>query len=76
MLLGTKITIPSLHGKVNINIPPTTQPDAILKVADHGLPNMRTGHLGDMYVVVKVVLPKTISSEQKGILELYKKTSK
>jgi molecular chaperone DnaJ len=76
MILGTKLTIPSLHGHVNINVPPNTQPDAVLKVKAHGVPNMRTTQLGDLYVVAKVTIPKQISPEQKGILELYKKTSK
>jgi molecular chaperone DnaJ len=75
-ILGTKTTIPSLHGKVNINIPTTTQPDAVLKVTGHGIPNMRTHQAGDLYVIVKVVLPEKLSSEQKSILELYKKTLK
>lgn len=76
IILGTKLTIPSLHGKVNINVPVNTQPDAILKVKAHGVPNLRTTQLGDLYVIVKVVLPKELSSEQKSILELYKKTLK
>ena len=76
MVLGTKLTIPSLHGKVNINVPPNTQPDAILKVQTHGTPNMRTGRNGDLYVVTKVQLPNKTTKEQIAILELYKKTSK
>lgn len=76
MILGTKVMISSLHGKVSITIPSNTQPDAVLKIANHGVPNLRTDHLGDLYVIVKVDLPKSISSVQHELLELYKKTSK
>lgn len=74
IILGTKVTIPSPHGRVNIKVPPNTQPDAILKVKNHGTPNIRTDHLGDLYVIIKVELPTFLSSEQKGLLELYKKS--
>ena len=75
MILGATKVVKSLHGKVNLKIPPGTQPDAILRVSGYGLPNMRNSHTkGDMYVMVKPMFPKQINIEQKSILELYKKT--
>ena len=75
MILGATKVVKSLHGKVNLKIPPGTQPDAILRVSGYGLPNMRNSHTkGDMYVMVKPLFPKQINIEQKSILDLYKKT--
>lgn len=75
MITGTQKTINSLYGKVNVKIPQCTQPDAILRVIDHGLPNMRSdSSKGDMFVVVKPKFPKTLNTEQKSILDLYRKT--
>ena len=75
LLLGIKKTIPSLHGMVNITIPPLTKHEAVLKVSHHGVPNMRSGRLGDLFVVVSAEYPTKLTPEQRGILELYKKTS-
>ena len=77
MILGTKKVINSVHGKVNVNIPPNTQPDSVLRVSKYGLPSMRNpDSLGDMYVVVKPGFPKSTSVEQKSILDLYRKTER
>jgi DnaJ-class molecular chaperone len=59
---------------VNITIPPLTKHEAVLKVSEHGVPNMRSGQLGDLYVMVSAEFPKKLTPEQKSILELYKKT--
>lgn len=75
MLLGTKKKIPTPHGKVNVTIPSLTKHEAVLKVSEHGVPNMRSGRLGDLYVVVSAEFPKKLTPEQKSILELYRKSS-
>lgn len=76
LILGAKKTIDSLYGKISITIPPLSQPECVLKVKDHGLPNSRTGFKSCMYVVLKPLLPKEISVEQRAILDLYNKTIK
>ena len=75
LILGTKRNIDSLYGKLSLQIPPLSQPDNILKVKEHGIPNSRTGRKSDMYVVLKPKFPKKLSQEQESILELYKKTN-
>ena len=75
LLLGSKVKISTPHGKVNVSIPPLTKHEAVLKVTDHGIPNMRTGRLGDLFVMVSAKYPTKLTPEQKGILELYKKSS-
>ena len=76
MILGCNKQINSIRGKVNIKIPPNSQPKAILKLEKHGLPDMRESRLlGNMFVVLNPVFPKEISNEQKSILELYKKST-
>lgn len=74
LVLGCKKIIDSLYGKISVKIPPLSQPDCVLKIKDHGIPNSRTGRKSDMYVVLKPALPKQLSIEQKSILELYSKT--
>lgn len=75
LILGTKRNIDSLYGKLSLQIPPLSQPDNILKVKEHGIPNSRTGRKSDMYVVLKPKFPKKLSQEQESILQLYTKTN-
>lgn len=53
--LGTKITIPTLDGKINLTIPPDTQAGDKLRVKGKGL-KTKTGR-GDLLAVIKVVMP-------------------
>jgi len=75
IILGTSDVLDSPHGQIKINIPKTTQPDAILKVKGHGVPNQTTQVLGDLYVIVKVDLPNKMTSDQEKILKLYRESS-
>ena len=59
LLLGTEIVIDKLGGgPLVVKIPPGTNPGTILSVAGHGLPEMNTGRVGNLYLEVKGVTPK------------------
>ena len=75
MITGAQRTVKSLYGKVNLKIPTCTQPDAVLRIPNYGLPNMRSEtSKGDMFVLIKPMFPRSLNTEQKSILELYKKS--
>jgi len=66
--LGDRIEIPTLDGQVEIAIPPATQNGQSFRLAGKGMPDVRGGRRGDMYVLVQVVVPKDLSAEQKALL--------
>lgn len=69
-LLGTTITVPTIDGKqLNMKIPPGTGSKSKLRIPGRGLPRMRGGGKGDMYVVVNVKLPKKLNKKQKELVE-------
>ncbi len=69
-LLGTTLSIPTLDGKeLNIKVPPGTNHKTKMRLAGHGLPKMKGGGKGDLYVSLLIQMPKTLSSEQKGVVE-------
>lgn len=72
--LGDKIEIPTLYGEVKLKIEPGTQPDDVIRISGKGLPKRGSwgGH-GDMYVKIKVKVPKHLSSKQKELLEEFNK---
>jgi molecular chaperone DnaJ len=70
--LGAKIDVPTLDGKVSMNIPAGTQTGAIFRLKEKGIVQMRNGRdskRGDQLVRVKVEVPKKLSPRQKEILE-------
>ena len=69
-ILGGEVEVNTLAGKVLLTIPPGTQPDQVFRVAGRGMPVLKDpGMKGDLYVLVKVQIPKGLSAKQKGLLE-------
>lgn len=72
--LGDKIEIPTLYGDVKLKIDPGVQPDDVIRISGKGLPKRGSwgGH-GDMYVKIRVKVPKHLSSKQRELLEEFNK---
>jgi DnaJ-class molecular chaperone len=71
-LLGTKVTVPTLDGEVTITIPPGTSSGAKLRVKGRGI--ARGEEKGDQLCVVKVVVPKNLSDDEKSLVEKLQST--
>jgi molecular chaperone DnaJ len=67
-MLGTELTVPTLHGDVRLTVPHGTQPGAVFRIKGKGLPNYGRGGTGDEYVKVNVEVPKNLSESQKELL--------
>jgi curved DNA-binding protein len=74
-VLGTKVSIPTLNGPVNIKIPAGTQTGQRLRIKSSGMPN-REGDAGDLYVVARVQMPKETNESEKGLWEQLARESK
>jgi len=68
-MLGGKIKIPSLDGKLELTIPEGTQTGTILRLRGKGIKHLNKNAHGDMFVNVIVELPKTLD---KGGKETFK----
>ena len=68
--LGCKIDVPTVYGDVELTVPAGTQPGQKFRLRGKGVKNIRSGYYGDQYVIVDVVIPSSISREEK---ELYTK---
>lgn len=65
-MLGTRVTVPTLDGPVTLTIPPGTGSGAKLRIKGRGI---KRGHdVGDQFCVVKIVLPKNLSEQDKTII--------
>ncbi|MGA6925341.1 MAG: DnaJ C-terminal domain-containing protein [Desulfosarcina sp.] len=69
-ILGTQVDIPTLEGKsLNLKIPPGTRHKTRMRLAGHGLPKMKGRSTGNLYVTVAVDMPKSLTAEQKKLVE-------
>ena len=68
-VLGTTVSVPSLDGPVSVKIPPGTSTGHQLRVRNRGLPQRGTGKRGDLFILVRVQVPPSISAEQRQLWE-------
>jgi molecular chaperone DnaJ len=67
--VGATLDVPTLDGTTSIRITPGTQPGEVLTVRGHGMPSLRNGKRGSLRVIVNVVVPRRLSSEQRELFE-------
>ena len=68
-VLGCKKEIPTLYGKVDLTIPAGTQSGAKLKLRGKGVSNVNSSRKGDMFVIIKVIIPTKLNREEKKLYE-------
>lgn len=71
--LGAKIEVPTLNGRISLTVPSGSQTGKRLRIKGRGLTAKK--HNGDLYAVLKVVMPDTVTNEQKDLWEKLAATS-
>lgn len=71
-ILGGKVEIPTLDGKVMVTIEKGTQPGKILRLRNKGLPELQTIGMGDLLVYINVHIPSTLNKEDQKLVEQLK----
>lgn len=70
LILGGDAEVETPTGKVKLGIPAGTQPEQIFRLAGRGMPSVKdVNSKGDLYVKLKVQIPKYLSSKQKELIE-------
>ncbi len=70
VLLGGKAIVNTLDGKIRITIPQGIPYGKMLRIKGHGMPNYENPEKkGDLYVKIKYKIPKTLSPEERKLLE-------
>ena len=68
-VLGTTLRVPTLSGRARLEVPPGTQPDAVLRLRGKGLPDFGSDRRGDLYVALRIRVPETLSAEERELWE-------
>lgn len=74
-VLGAEITVPSLDGAIKLRIPAGAGHGQQLRVRGRGLPK-QNGTRGDFYVTINILLPDTITSEERVLWEKLRDVSR
>lgn len=68
-VLGTSLEVPTLEGTASVNVPPGTQPGAVLRLKGLGLPEFGSSRHGELYVQIGVRVPEKLSAEERDLYE-------
>ncbi len=66
--LGATVTVPTLDGEEELELPAGTQPGAIVVLRGRGMPVLHGFGRGDQRVLVSVRVPRRLSGEQRRLL--------
>jgi molecular chaperone DnaJ len=67
--LGADVKVKTLNGEEELKIPAGTQTGTVFRVKSQGMPSLGGRGKGDLYVAVSVITPKTLTKEQRKLLE-------
>jgi molecular chaperone DnaJ len=73
--LGSTIHVMTLEEEVELRIPAGTQSGTRFRISGKGMPKLQRNGYGDLYVIVRVSVPKKLKSEEKEALLDYAKIS-
>ena len=70
---GGKIDIPTFDGKVDMKLPKRIQSGRTLRLKGKGMPGLKGGSNGNLYVKTRIVFPEKMNSKQKKQFEQFLK---
>jgi curved DNA-binding protein len=72
--LGTSVEVPTLKGTKRVKIPAGMQPGSKVRLRGFGVPESAARPAGDLYAVVQVSVPESLSPRQRELLGLLAET--
>jgi molecular chaperone DnaJ len=71
--LGAKVTVPCLsEEKVVVTVPAGTQHGTLLRARGKGMPRLHQKGKGDLYIVIEVKTPTSLTPRQRELLKEFK----
>ena len=69
--LGAEVQVPTMTGKATMKVPPGIQSGQQLRLTGQGMPR-RAGGSGNLYVRVKVTVPRDLTEQERNLVEQLK----
>ncbi len=72
--LGSEIDVPTLDAPIKYTVPEGTQPGTVFRIKGAGIQNLHGAGKGDLYMTVKVEVPRKLTDKQKDLLRQFEGT--
>lgn len=69
LALGGEVDVPTLGGRVTVSVPTGSQNGRSLRLAEQGMPHLKGGGRGDLYVKLNAILPTNLSDKQRELFQ-------
>jgi DnaJ-class molecular chaperone len=67
LALGGEAQVPTLTANATVKVPPNSQNERTLRLSGQGMPALRGGKRGDLYVKLHAVLPESLNDRQREL---------
>jgi len=71
--LGAKLSVPTLTGRVELNLPPNSNGGKVLRLRGKGLPSGKD-QAGDFFVTVRTVMPDQLDAEFEALMHKWQES--
>jgi molecular chaperone DnaJ len=68
-LLGAEVKVPTFQGEVTVKVPPSSQSGRKMRLKGRGVPSLKGGTPGDLYLLLQVKVPEETTPEVKAAAE-------
>ena len=75
-ILGARVDVPSLDGMKSVTVPPGSSSGQKLRLKGQGIPASGTKPGGDLFVVLRITVPKTIDEASKHLIQEFAQKNK
>jgi DnaJ-class molecular chaperone len=66
--LGGEISVKTLNGHRTLNVPAGVQSGQKIRIAGQGMPGLKGNRVGDLYVRIKISVPRDLSPKERQLL--------
>jgi curved DNA-binding protein len=73
--LGATVSVPTLEGAASMKLPAGTQSGQRVRLKGRGMPRRKGEGIGDLYVVVKIMVPRNLTDAERRLFEQLSATS-
>jgi molecular chaperone DnaJ len=70
-VLGAKIEVPTIHGKLTVTVPPGTSGGQKLRLRGKGIADRTGGARGDQYVQIRIQVPKPAEAASQDLIRQF-----
>ncbi len=69
--LGAEVTVPTLDGRLSLNIPASSQGGRVMRLKGRGIPSRGGEPAGDLFYELKVLAPTDLTDDERSLMQQF-----